>query len=102
MKVAIELIESLCYKLRMFGIPIDGTTNVFCDNEAVYKNTSLPESTLIKTHHAICYYHRCREAVAVDIVRVASKEGTKTNLSNLFTKVLPQPRCKELLDKFTY
>jgi hypothetical protein len=73
----------------------------FCDNEAVYKNTSLPESTLKKKHHSRAY-HRCREAVlAAETVRVA-KEGTKTNLSDLFTKVLPQIRRKELLDKFTY
>ena len=100
MKNAIELIESLRYKLRMFGVPIDGSTNIFCDNEAVYKNTSLPESVLKKKHHSIAY-HRCREAVAAETVRVA-KEGTKTNLSDLFTKLLPQPRRDELLDKFTY
>ena len=100
MKNAIELIESLRYKLRMFGVPIDGSTNIFCDNEAVYKNTSLPESVLKKKHHSITY-HRCREAVAAETVRVA-KEGTKTNLSDLFTKLLPQPRRDELLDKFTY
>ena len=100
MKNAIELIESLRYKLRMFGVPIDGPTNIFCDNEAVYKNTSMPESVLKKKHHSIAY-HRCREAVAAETVRVA-KEGTKTNLSDLFTKLLPQPRRDELLDRFTY
>ena len=100
LKNAVELVESLRYKLRMFGIPIDGASNVFCDNEAVYKNTSLPESTLKKKHHSIAY-HRCREAVAAGTVRVA-KEGTQTNLSDLFTKLLPQPRREELLDKFTY
>ena len=100
MKNAIELSEALRYKLRMFGVPIDGPTNIFCDNEAVYKNTSLPESTLKKKHHSIAY-HRCREAVAAGTVRVA-KEGTKTNLSDLFTKLLPQARREELLDKFTY
>ena len=88
MKNAVELVESLRYELRMFGIPIDGATNIFCNNEAVYKNTSMPESTLKKKHHAIAY-HRCREAVAAGTLRVA-KEGTKTNLSDLFTKVLPQ------------
>ena len=29
MHIAVELIESLWYKLCMFGIPIDGPTNVF-------------------------------------------------------------------------
>jgi hypothetical protein len=50
LKNAVELIESLRYKLRMFGVPIDGPSYVFCDNEAVYKNSSLPESTLKKKH----------------------------------------------------
>ena len=100
MKNAIELIEALRYKLRMFGVPIEGPTNVFCDNEAVYKNTSLPESTLKKKHHAIAY-HRCREAVAAGTVRIA-KEGTKTNLADLFTKLLAQLRRDDLLDRFTY
>ena len=100
MKNAVELAESLRYKHRMFGVPIDNATNIFCDNEAVYKNTTMPESTLKKKHHSIAY-HRCREAVAAGTVRVA-KEGTLTNLSDLFTKLLPQPRREELLDKFTY
>ena len=100
MKNAIELVESLRYKLRMFGVPVEGPTNIFCDNEAVYKNTSLPESTLKKKHHSIAYHKYC-EAVAAETVRVA-KEGTKTNLSDLFTKILPQVRREELLDRFTY
>jgi hypothetical protein len=100
LKNAIELIESLRYKLRMFGVPIEGPTNVFCDNDAVCKNTTSPESTLKKKHHSIAY-HRCREAVAAGTVRIA-KEDTKTNLADLFTKLLPQARRDELLDKFTY
>jgi hypothetical protein len=87
MKNAVELIEALRYKLRMFGVSaIEGSTNIFCDNEAVYKNASLPDSTLKKKHHSIAY-HRCCEAVAAGTVRVA-KEGTQTNLSDLFTKLL--------------
>ena len=100
MKNAVELTEAMRYKLRMFGVPLDNATNVFCDNEAVYKNTTMPESTLKKKHHSIAY-HRCREAVAAGTIRVA-KEGTHTNLSDLFTKLLPQPRREEVLDKFTY
>eukprot|EP00978_Attheya_sp_CCMP212_P035677 scaffold156772_cov26-Attheya_sp.AAC.1 len=41
---------ALCYKLRMFGIPIDGPANVFCDNEAVVTNSSIPTSTIKKKH----------------------------------------------------
>jgi hypothetical protein len=100
MKTGIELIESLRYKLRMFGIPIEGPTNIFCDNEAVCKNTTRPESTLSKKHHSISY-HRAREAVAAGTARV-TKEGTATNISDLFTKVMAAPKREALLDKFTY
>ena len=100
MKTAVEQVESLRYKLRMFGIPLEGPTNMFCDNEAVFKNGSIPDSTLKKKHTSICY-HRCREAVASRTVRVA-KEGTLTNLSDLFTKPLPQATREAILDHFTY
>jgi len=53
MKNAIELIEALRYKLRMFCGPIDGATNIFCDNEAVTKKCSDPTSTLKKKHHSV-------------------------------------------------
>ena len=84
----------------MFGVPVKGPTNIFCDNEAVYKNTSILESVLRKKHHSISY-HRCRKAVAARTVSI-SKEGTKTNLSDLFTKILSIVRREEILEKFTY
>ena len=37
-KIAAEMIRGLRYKLRMFDIPMDGLTNVFCDNQPVYNN----------------------------------------------------------------
>ena len=42
MKKAVELITALRYKLRMFGVPIDRSIYMFCDNEVVYK---APEET---------------------------------------------------------
>jgi hypothetical protein len=65
--IAVELIESLQYKSRMFGIPIDGPTNVCCDNEAVTKNTIYPKSTLKKKHNSITY--QCaRKAMAAETI----------------------------------
>ena len=93
MKNAIESIEALQYKLRMFGVPIDGATNIFCDNEAVTKNCSDPTSTLKN--------HRNREAVAAGTCRI-TKEDTETNLSDLFAKKLGHYKQEGLLDKFTY
>ena len=42
LKNAVELVKALRYKLHMFGVPIEGPTNVFCDNELLYKNVSTP------------------------------------------------------------
>ena len=50
MKTAVKQIEALWYKLRMFGIPIEGSMNIFCDNKAVFKNTTMPDSTLKKAY----------------------------------------------------
>ena len=54
----------------MFGIPIEGPTNMLCDNEYIYKNVSTPESTFKKKNVSICY-HKCREAVAARVARLA-------------------------------
>jgi len=43
---ATELIISLRYKLRSFGVPIDGEAIIFCDNDAVVKTTSSADATL--------------------------------------------------------
>jgi hypothetical protein len=100
MRQAVELIKSLRYKLRMFGIPIDGPADVFCDNESVFKNISIPTSMLSKKQHSISY-HSCRESVAAKIVRIA-KEGTLTNLSDVFTKTQSKNKREGLLGRFMY
>ena len=100
MKTAVELVEALRYKLRMFGIPIDGPTNVFCDNEAVCKNTTAPESCLKKKRNSIAY-HYIREQVAAGTIRVA-KEHTDTNIADLFTKLLPGPKMHQLVSRVLY
>ena len=100
LKNSVELVKALRYKLHMFGVPIEGPTNVFCDNESVYKNVSTPESVLKNKHHIISY-HCCHEAVAASTIRIA-KEPTATNLSDLFTKMLPQFFREKLLEWFTY
>ena len=100
LKNAVELVTAIRYKLRMFGVPVDGPTDMFCDNKAVYKNSSTPELVLRKKHHSVAY-HKCRDAVASGICRI-SKEDTDTNLADIFTKVLPGLRQERLLDMFRY
>ena len=100
MRIAKEMIEAIRYKLRMFGVPVVTAANLLCDNRRVVKNTSIPSSVLSKRHNAI-NYHTVREAAAAGILRVG-KEGTETNIADLFTKMLPQDRRNELLSQFTY
>lgn len=94
MKQAVEIIEGLRYKIRMMGFPLEGPCNVFCDNNAVVQNTSRPESQIKKKHLSISY-HRCREAQAAGTIRIA-KEGTNTNIADMFTKLLPGTKLREL------
>ncbi len=90
LKTAVELIESPRYKLQMFGIPIDNSTIIFCDNEAaVIQNATRPESTLKKNHVAVAY-HRCREAQAAGYVHIGFIKGME-NLADMLTKTLPGP-----------
>ena len=96
MKNAVELVKARRNKLRMFGVPIEGPTNVFCYNESVYKNVSTPESVLKMKHRSIAY-HCCCESIAASTIRI-DKESTATSLSDLFTKMLPQFVCGNLLD----
>jgi hypothetical protein len=84
----------------MFGVPLAGPTNVFCDNQSVVHNASTPESTLTKKHNAICY-HRVREAAAAAIIRVA-KEHTRSNLADGLTKPLPRESRARIFGTIMY
>ena len=95
MKMAVELIEALHHKARMMGIPLDGPTSVFCDNEAVFKNSTKPKSTLKKKNNAIAY-HRTREAAAAGIIRIAWEDG-RFNLADVLTKLMAAPKMKQLV-----
>lgn len=100
LRIATELIQALWFKLRSFRIPIEGSTNVFCNNEVVTKATRNPEITLTKKHNAVAY-HKVREAVAMGIIRVAW-EDTHTNLADLLTKLKIAAKRKRLIDRFMY
>ncbi|KAI2489309.1 Reverse transcriptase (RNA-dependent DNA polymerase) [Fragilaria crotonensis] len=100
LRAAKDMLVALRYKLRMFGVPIDGPANIFCDNNGVVKNTTIPESMLAKKHNAI-NYHAVREAVAAKIIRVGKEDGM-TNLADLFTKVLTADRRRALCRHIMY
>ena len=99
MRISIEALRSLIYKLRMFGIPIDGPANIFCDHKSVVINTSTPASTLKKKHHSIAY-HIVREAVATSVCLIRHVLSDQ-NIADLFTKTLPAYKRQFFTSKIT-
>jgi hypothetical protein len=100
MRTARDMVIAMRYKLRMFGVPLDGPAQVYCDNQGVVKNTRIPESVLSKKHNAINYHAVC-EAAAAGVLQV-HKEDTETNLADLFTKVLHSEQRKELITSILF
>ena len=48
LKTASEILDALLYKLKMLSVPISVPVHVFCDNQYVVKNSSVPDSVLKK------------------------------------------------------
>ena len=86
-KIGVDLVDGLLYKLEMFGIPLEEKVNMFIDNESMFKNSTIPESVNKKRHTSISY-HRLREAVAANWLRIAHVPGNK-NLADFLTKCVP-------------
>ena len=86
LRIASEQVISLRYKLRMFGIPIQGFANVFCDNRSVFLNASIAESRLSKKHNSVCF-HRVRECVASGTLMLF-KVDSDFNLADILTNSL--------------
>ena len=49
MKIGIETLCAICYKLRMMGISISGASYIHGANMSIINNTSNPEQTLKKS-----------------------------------------------------
>ena len=67
-RTAVEQIIDLRTSLRYLGVPVQGKSYMFGDNESVVKSSTVPQSLLNKRHTALSY-HRVREAIAAGIVK---------------------------------
>jgi len=94
MRIAIEMVGGLRYKLRMMGVPIAGPCDVSCDNNSVVQNTTRPESPIKKKHCSVAY-HKTRESIAGGTIRVAKEDGS-TNISGILTKLMGGKKLKDL------
>ena len=89
------MVEALFYKLRMFGVPIEGECRVLGDNEGVVKAGGNPDARLSKKHNSIAF-HCIRECVASGMILIYHQQGD-SNLADLLTKTLPVERRVKLL-----
>ncbi len=86
LRIAVEAILGIRYKLRAMGLKIQDTTTILCDNKLVVLNMQLPSSSLKKKHNWVAF-HKAREAVAAGIVRLGHVDS-KENASDILTKSL--------------
>ena len=100
MRIAVDMVQALRYKLRMMGLNVSIPADVYGDNKSVCTSVSTPESTLQKKHNAVCF-HRVREAIAMKMIRVCWIDGNY-NLADLFTKPLTADRRSRLLSQVLY
>ena len=97
---AVEQIMDLRYTLRMMGIPIDGKSWLFGDNQSVITSSTIPKSTLSKRHNALSY-HRVRECIAMGIINLLHVDG-KNNPSDVLTKFLPWSNLRPLTEPLLF
>ena len=97
---AIEQIMDLRYTLKMLGVPLDGPSWLFGDNQSVVTSSTLPHSTLSKRWNALSY-HRCREAIAAGIVRFEYIPGPQ-NPADVLTKSLPHHVARHHLEPLLF
>jgi hypothetical protein len=102
LKVCLEAIEHLRFKLRCFGVPMPQgePTYAYCDNESVVKNTTNVESTLNEKHSSMAYHH-CRWSMAAGVITLAHISAHE-NLTDCFTKQLSVHTRNYLFGNWTY
>ena len=82
----------------MFGVTLDGPSDVMCDNQGVVNNMRLPQYNLGKKNNAV-NYHIVHEAAATGILQVG-KEDMETNLNDIPTKISVWKRHHKLSHLF--
>jgi len=95
-----EQIIDLRNTLRYMGVPVNGVSMMFGDNESVVNTASIPHSKLHKCHNALSY-HRTREAIAAGITRYHHVEGNM-NPADILSKHWDLPSVYPSLRPFLF
>ena len=83
-RIATDQIIDLRNTLRYLGVPVQGPSLMFGDNESVVNSGAQPDAKLHKRHNALSF-HRVREAIAAGIVRFIHIPG-HINPADILTK----------------
>jgi hypothetical protein len=97
---ATEQIMDLRYLVRMMGIPIDGPTWLFGDNQSVITSSTIPSSKLNKRHNALSY-HRVREAVAFKVLFFQYIKS-EDNPSDLMSKLMGRTKFWQIVEPLLF
>ena len=100
LRISRDLIFELRIKLKSVGVNLKLSTDVYCDNQVLVKNTSVTEYMLNNNHNSINYHVVCEEAVSV--ILGVGKKYTATNLDDPLTKLMPYSQNNELLGQIAY
>jgi len=100
MKIGMELLRGLRYKLRMMRVPIFGPSLIYGDNMSIIHNTKKSKSTLKKKSNSIAF-HAVRESVAMGEL-LTGHGGTNSNPADLATKVLYGGKRRDMVLKLLY
>ena len=99
-RICTEQITDLRTTLRYLGVPVEGPSYMFGDNETVVNTASEPHGKLHKRHNALSF-HRTRFAIAAGIVRFHHVRGTH-NPADVLTKHWDYSSVKEVLKPMLY
>ena len=73
-RTCVEQIIDIRMTLRYLGVPIQGCTHIFGDNESVVNNSMIFEHKLYKRHTTLSI-HRVREAISASICQFHHLSG---------------------------
>ena len=99
-RTASEQIIGFRYTLGLMGIPLDGPSWMFGDNQSVLTSSTIPESALNKRQNALSY-HLVRECIAAHIISFMHFE-CKHNPSDFLTKFLSWPNIWPLMQPLLF
>ena len=75
-RTCVEQLIDICNTFRCLGVPVQGHSCMFGDNESVVNSSVIKDSGLRKRHIASSF-HRVRESTAAGIVRFCHMPGKR-------------------------